>query len=147
MTADVSDLNYLTIRISEKGISEVHSKRIVLFIPKSEIQNIELRSGSARKIHCYSLDLALCCPAGGIYGLRSLLSGNLLFRFALALVVFGCVGAWMIWETLQRQTYLLVVTASDSRKVIFKGKIEREDLTKFLEQARRQFGYVVSSKF
>ncbi|EEF60007.1 hypothetical protein [Pedosphaera parvula] len=137
---------YLTVKISPEGVSEVHNGRIAVFLRKSEIDRMVLTSGSGAENPIPQLILSVVLLAIGAFGIIPLLAGNFtMLRIKFGFGVFGLIGAWLVWEALRKQTYLLIQTRSTKRKLFFKGTIEPEALAKFLKSAETDFGYAVDS--
>ncbi|MDB6122343.1 MAG: hypothetical protein JWQ71_1336 [Pedosphaera sp.] len=147
MPADNPDILYLTVKISTAGISEVSKGSLVVFLRKSDIQRVELASGSGAENPALQLALGLLLAVVGACGLIPLWRGNLImFRYELGFVFFGLVGLWLIWETLRRRTYLLISTRSIKRKLFFRGRIEPKQLGEFVKEAETNFGYSITSR-
>jgi hypothetical protein len=147
MAAEQPALFYLTLKISAEGLSEISEGRSVVFLPKADIERIELIRGSGAERPGLQIGLGSLLALLGLCGFIPLLSGNLvLFRYEIGFTFFGLIGVWMIWEALRRRTFLLVLTRSDKRKLFLHGKVETKPLVEFLEAARTSFGFNIQSK-
>ena len=133
MPAEHSDLVYLSVKISPDGISELSGNRSVVFLAKSDIQRIDLISGSGSENPGLQFGFGLILALVGACGFMPLWTGNMtLFRYEIGFVFFGAIGIWLIWETLRKRTYSLVWSRSGNRKIFFNRSIEPKLLSEFL---------------
>ncbi len=147
MNTGINEITYLSVIISEQGIYEKDSVLAPLFIPKSEINRIELVKGVGAErpllgflfgfgilaiCFVFLSDLIIWFKRGGI------LEGDTLLSFA-----FLPLGFWLIFYALRKRFFLLVHTKSDERKVVFKGRVELKELSEFISRARDKFGYYI----
>jgi hypothetical protein len=135
-------LAYLNIVFSRKGVAEYDGIRCVVFIPQEKIQRIESKRGS-RAEQPFAQGIAGCIlVALGILGLRLLLVGGMaLLRWECGFLVFGGIGLWLLWEVLGQGNYLLVIGSEGVRKLVFNGKVSKQELEDFLKNAAR-LGYI-----
>ncbi|MDB6019806.1 MAG: hypothetical protein JWR19_4295 [Pedosphaera sp.] len=144
MIAEKTSVAYLTVKASAEGVSEVSKGRILVFVNKAEIERIELSSGSGAENPVLQLVLGILLTALGASAVVPICLGNgLMLRYGLGFIFFGLVGVWMIFEALQKRTYLLVSTRKDRRKLFFKGKVDAKQLAEFLDAAQENFGYQI----
>ena len=135
-------LLYLSVAISEKGLAELNGNRCVIFIPKEQVQSIEIRYGSQAERPLVQGIIGLALIGLGTVGLSIMATGSLdMSRWGLGFFVFGGLGAWLLWEVLKRGHYLWVICSNDNRKLVFKGTIQKTELSGFVRSAA-QFGYV-----
>jgi hypothetical protein len=139
---DKRQLLYLNMAVSEQGITELSGNQRVVFIPKEQIQSIEIRFGSQAERPLVQGIAGLALIGLGIVGLSLMATGSLdVIRWGLGFFVFGGLGAWLLWEVLKRGYYLWVICSNDSRKLVLKGVIQKAELSGFVRSAA-QFGYV-----
>jgi hypothetical protein len=135
-------LLYLNMAVSEHGLTELSGNRRVVFIPKEQVQSIEIRYGSQAERPLVQGITGLALIVLGIVGLSIMATGSLdMLRWGLGFFVFGGLGAWLLWEVLKRGHYLWVICSNDTRKLVFKGTIQKTELSGFVRSAA-QFGYV-----
>lgn len=69
-----------------------------------------------------------------LVGLSLFVTGSLVgLRWGLGLVFFGAMGVFCLYEVLQKGHYLRVVSANDKRKLVFKGRIKKSELSEFIK--------------
>jgi hypothetical protein len=142
-----STISYLGVKVSTEFVSEVDNGRILASVKKADIQRIELASGCGAERPALQLGFGIAMTALLPIGLIPFLAGNWgLWRYETGFAFFGILGAWLIWETLRRRTYLLMTTRSDRRKLFFRGKIDPARMTEFLSNAETQFGYTIRQR-
>jgi hypothetical protein len=130
----VKQLSYLNIQVSEKGLSEFSGGRRVIFIPKEQIQNIEIRFGSSAERPLLQLITGLLLLGLGIAGVSMILaSGWRGLRWGAGFIVFGGFGVWFLHETFKKNHFFKVVCHNDKRKLVFRGKLEKTEFSKFIK--------------
>lgn len=145
-------LEYKGVRITAAAISEVRKERISLHIPNEKIRSIELCYGIGAERPLFQGIAGVAFLVGGIaLPIRSLAlleaEGRIVIsNYGLFIpVVFLALGAWLLWNLLRRRTYLRVHLQSDTRKVGFKGAIERTDILEFIARANDEFGCAINT--
>ena len=77
----------------------------------------------------------------GLVGLAMVLaSGMRGLRWAFGFLIFGGFGVWFLYETAKQSRYLRVVCHNDERKLVFRGKCNEQEFSKFLKDAA-ELGY------
>jgi hypothetical protein len=129
-------LAYLNIVISEKGLSEFsHGKRVV-FIPKEQIQNIEIKFGFQAERPMVQTVLGLLLVGLGLVGLFFVISGGFAeLRWGIGFIVFGGLGVFCLYEAFKKGYYLRVISSNDARKLVIRGAIEKTEWPKFIKAA------------
>jgi hypothetical protein len=132
----INQFSYLNIVVSEKGLSEFsHGKRII-FVPKEQIQNIEIKFGFRAERPLVQMILGLLLVGLGLVGLFFIISGGLAeLRWGIGFIVFGSLGVFCLYEVLKKGYYLHVILPNDARKLAIKGVIEKTELSKFIKTA------------
>src|SRR5476649_411217 len=102
-------LSYLNLAISEKGLSEFSEGRRIIFIPKEDVQIVEIKFGSSAERPIIQAVVSIMLIALGCVGLTMLSGGLGGFRWSLGFIFFGCLGIWFLYETLKRSHYLWVI--------------------------------------
>lgn len=143
--ADVAaNLRYLNVILSGEDIIELDGETMVATIPKESITAIRLKHGSGAERPLLQLLVATVCILAGLHFLlvRTLSSkrGLLLLLSMLTLLI---VGLWLLFEVVRRRAYLEVATRSDVRKIVFKGRVERQKLLGFIQDANTKLGYEI----
>jgi hypothetical protein len=126
----------LSVRISEKGLSEYNGNKRIVFIPKEQVQLIEIKFGSHAERPVIQLILGLCLGALGLAGLDLAINGGVRgLYWGLGFMGFGAIGVLCLYEAIKRGYYLCVTCSKDTRKLVFKGITQREDLSGFIKNA------------
>ncbi len=134
--------SYLNIVISEKGLSEFSGGRRIIFIPKEQVQSIEVRFGPQAERPLIQGIFGFLLVGLGCVGLLLMFAGGLYgLRWGLGFIVFGGLGGYSLYETFKKGHYLQVICSNDTRKLVFRGAIQKAEFSKFLQTAA-QFGYI-----
>jgi hypothetical protein len=137
----VKRLSYLNIEISERGLSEFNSGKRAVFIPKEQICKIETRFGSAAERPGLQLAAGALLAGMGVAGIAMIAaSGMRGVRWGYGFIFFGCMGAWLLYETFISCHYLLVTCQSEIRKLVFHGKFDACEFSKIAKNAA-ELGY------
>jgi hypothetical protein len=129
-------LTCLNLEISEKGISEFSGTRRVVFVPREEIQSIEVRFGpNAERPLLQIIAGILLATLGCVGAVMIVANPGRGFRWGVGFICFGALGVWMLWETIHKSHYLLVTTRNDRRKLVFKGHWTQSEFDKFAKDA------------
>ena len=140
MNSAPTGVRYLNIAVSEKGLSEFSEDRRIIFIAREEIQSIQLRQGSGAERPILQLIVSLPLVALGIVGLSIVGHGPRGFYWGTGFIVFGGLGAWFLYETLKKHHYLWVTCRQDKRKLIFRGRFQEGEFSRFSTDALK-LGY------
>jgi hypothetical protein len=134
---------YLDVQLSERGVAELKEGRQVLFVPRDEVQHLELHRGSPAERPLIQAAAGIVFAGFGLFiGLHIVSGGLTTWRYSAGFLLCGGLGAWLLWETLQRKHYLLVTCRNDARKFVFRGSVDESALSHFMQQANG-FGYIV----
>ena len=134
-------LSYLNITFSDKGVAEFSGKRCVVFISRDDVRRIESKVGSRAERPLVQGMAGLVMSGLGVVGLRMLIRVGVAFlRWEAGFIVFGGLGAWLLWETFDKRSYLLVDCSREKRKLVFHGKTNPVELEQFLREVAR-LGY------
>jgi hypothetical protein len=141
-TTPTNQLSYLNIVVSEKGLSEFSHGQRIIFIPKEQIQRIEIKFGSQAERPLVQIILGLLLVGLGLVGLFLLISAGFVeLRWGIGFILFGGLGVFCLYEVLRKGYYLDVISSNDTRKLVIKGVIKKTELSKFIKTAV-QFGYI-----
>ena len=141
-TTPTNQMTYLNIVVSEKGVSEFSHGQRMIFVPKEQIQGIEIKFGSRSERPLAQTILGLLLVGIGFVGILLLISGGLVeLRWGIGFILFGGLGVFCLYEVLKQGYYLHVIVSNDSRKLVIKGEVQKSELSKFVTGAVR-LGYV-----
>ena len=134
-------LKYLNLAISEMGLSEFSQGKRVVFIPKDEVQKIEVRYGSSAERPLVQIIAGLLLIGLGGAGLLMIFeSGMRGIRWGIGFVAFGGFGVWLLYETFKKTHYLQVTYRRETRKLVLKGAFQEREFSELARQAG-QLGY------
>jgi hypothetical protein len=132
---------YLNLAISEKGLSEFSGGRRIIFIPKDEVQIIEIKFGSSAERPLIQVIAGLMLVGLGYIGLTMIIMNAMRgSRWGLGFIVFGGFGLWFLYETFKKTHYLRVICRNDKRKLVFRGAFQEAEFSKFINDATK-LGY------
>jgi hypothetical protein len=132
---------YLNLAISKKGLSEFSGGRRIIFIPKDEVQIIEIKFGSSAERPLIQAIAGLMLAGLGYIGLTMIIMNAMRgLRWGLGFIVFGGFGLWFLYETFKKTHYLRVICRNDKRKLIFRGAFQEAEFSKFINDATK-LGY------
>lgn len=154
MTTESAGLRYLSVVLSSKGIAEMDDESRAVFIPRQDIQRIELSTGSGAERPVAQAVAAGVLIILGMVGIKWIWSGfhegvSIKGKLSMApfgLVAFMGVGIWLLWDVLRSRTFLLVTTKDDTRKIVFYGKVDPVILQEFLRDGQQELGHVIHSR-
>jgi hypothetical protein len=132
-------IEYAGIRFTQAEVMKVKNGRPVESAPRSSIQRIILRSGAIASHPALEFLIGIIALALSIWPIitviRWLTEGGSMYDLTILLVVLAPVGVWMIASSLQRGHYLQIIQESETRKIRLSGKIQPEELDRFLQEA------------
>src|SRR5271155_3141412 len=118
-SSESKSLSYLNLAISEKGLSEFSGGRRIVFIPKDEVQIIEIKFGSSAERPLMQAIAGFMLLGLGWLGLALVFMGGLKgLRWGLGFVVFGGLGVLCLYEAFKKNHYLWVICRNDKRKLV-----------------------------
>jgi hypothetical protein len=127
---------YLNIAISKKGLSEFSGGQRIIFIPKEQVQTIEIRVGFVAERPLIQGIFGLVLLGLGCVGLPLIYEGGLYgLRWGIGFLIFGGIGGYSLYEALKKGYHLRVICSHDTRKLVFKGKIQKTEFSQFLRSA------------
>jgi hypothetical protein len=142
-SGDSARAQYLNLVISEKGVAEFEGDRRIIFVPKRDVQSIEIRFGAQAERPLLQGIAGIVLISIGIGGLFIVEYGGFAnLRWGLGELVFGGLGVWLLWEAFKRGHFLRVDCARETRKFPLKGSINEAGLLQFTREAA-QLGYVI----
>jgi UDP-N-acetylmuramyl pentapeptide phosphotransferase/UDP-N-acetylglucosamine-1-phosphate transferase len=127
---------YLNLKASEKGLSEFNKASLVVFIPKKQIEAVEVKFGSRAERPMLQVILGITLVALGAAGSWMAVNGGLRGMYwGLGCLMFGGIGLICLNEALRKGYYLRVTCSNETRKLIFRGRIEQASLSNFVQSA------------
>lgn len=134
-----------SVRLSAEGAAEMDGPRRLIFVPRAEIERLELRhgSGSERPIISAVLGFALLAmSAAPIVMLINAFRGWGTFQMKyIAAIAFIIPALWLLDLSLRRRWMIVVHARKDRRKLVFHKTKDRVAIERFFNEARSRFGY------
>jgi len=133
---------YLNVQASEKGLSEFHKKTRTVFIPRIQVEAVEVQFGPRAERPMVQMVSGVALVALGIVGLVMAVNGGLRgIYWGLGMVMFGGIGLLCLHEALRKGYYLRVTCTKETRKLVFRGVIDQAELSSFVRSAS-SLGYL-----
>ena len=115
-------------------------------IPRSEIESIDFRYGSAAQHPVLMFLFGVVALAAGLYPLRRIvqwLQGGVLLDLEVTLVAFLVLGGYALYEAVQRVPILVVRTIRGTKRLAFSGPVKQDELKEFLRRLETELAYPV----
>ena len=136
-------LRYDNLLFSSRGISEVHGKKLILFIPAAEIEHLELKFGRSEHRPLVSLAIGMVFILIGVFGLAYLFLAPRGFRYELAMMVFGFIGGTIIFDVLKQRYFIEVRRPKGLGRLVFSKNVSPEGLRDFCRQVGLVYGHQI----
>jgi len=134
-------LRYDNLLVSSRGMSEVHGKKLILFIPAAEIEHLELKFGRSEHRPLVSLAIGSGFTLIGAFGLVYLFLAPRAFRYELAMMVFGVIGGTIIFDVLKQRYFIEVRRPKNLARLVFSKNARPEGLRDFCQQVGTVYGH------
>lgn len=138
-------IEYQSVILSISGITEKASILAPLHFKKDEIKKIEVKKDFVAEGPIAAIVFGLIILMGCIAVYMDIIAkfkfGGTIYIETFLSIVFLPIGVWLIIYGLKRKPLLLVHTKSGKRKIVFKGQIEANELSIFIQRAKRELGY------
>jgi hypothetical protein len=139
-------LKYDNISFSERGVFEIQRGRQVAGVLAPDIKQIRLQYGTGANRPIFEAIVGTVLLLVGIKGLLLFIAAPMGFRYELALMVLGAIGASMLFDVLKRR-YVLCVFATDRvHKLSFSGSANLAGIEIFRDEVHRRFGIEIQSE-
>ncbi len=134
------------VLMSERGVFQVQSGKEVAGVLRPNIQRIRVAYASAANRPILEGIIGAALFLCGIKGVLMCFESLKGFRYYVFLLVFGILGAAMLWDVLKKR-FVLFVTKCDGRreKLSFSVLAYPADIEAFLQKAKDQFGLEIQS--
>jgi hypothetical protein len=128
--------DYLNVRASEKGLSEFHKSTRTVFIPRNQVEAVEVQFGPRAERPMVQMVLGLALVILGIVGLVMAVNGGLRgIYWGAGFAMFGGIGLLCLHEAFRKGHYLRVTCTRDTRKLVFRGTVDQQALSSFVSSA------------
>jgi hypothetical protein len=137
----------LSVEVSDEGLAEMDRNRRNVFVPRDKILEVNLSYGLGSERPLVGVIFGIILLIVGLWPLRILYSvlteGGTFYIETMAAAGFLLVGGWLIYFSLKKRLHFMIRTERDRRKILFHGKLSREDLMELLRAAENDFGYSI----
>ena len=159
MCIDMNEIKLSTVKITQKGVSELDENRETIFIPKETIKSIILLYGCGVQrpivLIVFALPLIIIPLYFFLPPLWDLFSslassnehggGRTLQFLALPLALVP-LGLWLFYIVFKKTFYLMIKTETKNKKIVFRNKVSQTELYQFIEQANNDYGYSITDE-
>lgn len=129
-------VSYASVEIGPDGVAERDARGRVVFVPRAEIRRIVLRRGIAAERPGVLAFFGLLCFGVAWLAWKMIarwwVAGGTLYAETVSGLAMIPLGVGIFWALLRPRFYLRVETQSDVRHLIFRGRIERSELRRFI---------------
>ena len=157
MFSDMNKIILSTVKISQKGITEVEGKRDSIFVPRERINSVNLLYGCGVQRPLIQTVLGIALVLIPLYfflppfwelvnsqiNSNNQGGGRALQFFALPLL-FVPFGIWFLMEVFKKSFYFLIKTKTENKKIVLRRKVSQAELYQFIEQAKNDFCYSIT---
>jgi len=143
-TEDAPILRYDNILVSPRGVTEVHDKKIVLFVPSAEINNMILKFGRSEHRPIVSMLIGILFILIGIYGLVYLFLAPAAFRYEIGMLLFGVMGDSIVFDALKKRYYLEVYKTKGMCRLVFSKNAKLKDIQDFFGKIRGVYKHQIA---
>jgi hypothetical protein len=144
VTEEKQNLRCDNILVTARGVAETSGKKVMIFVPAAEIQRITLRYGRSEHRPIFSISVGVIFVLIGIFGLVEFFLNMRAYRYELAMMVFGVIGASLIFDALKQSYFLEVQCAQGARRLVFSKHASKSDIQTFCESVRKIYGFDIS---
>ena len=143
-TEDTQILRYDNILVSKRGITEVHDKKVVLFVPSAEIDHVILKFGRSEHRPIVSLSIGIIMTLVGIYGLTYLILAPAGFRYETGMIVLGAISGTIIFDALKKRYFLEVYKIKGMCRLVFSKNAKLNDIQDFFVKIRAIYQHQIT---
>lgn len=150
---------YATVKITGSGLSQMDGDKVVVTVPKEEIQRVRL-SHESQSRHPFLrffagfvlvttglilLTAAFIVAEGGVYLLQ--LQSYTLGIPVIPILLWAMVGVglWLLAGVFRGNYNLLLDTDKGTRKIFFAASADIREIHRFIERANRELGYAIDT--
>ena len=136
-------MRYDNILVSERGIAETHGNKVVIFVNAAEVERIAVRFGRPDHRPMVTLSIGIILALVGVFGLVEFFVATRGYRYELAMVAFGLIGASLIFDAVKKRHYLEVYRKKDTRRLVLSKAALKKELDDFCSKVRDVYQYQI----
>ncbi len=137
-------MRYDNILVSSRGITEVHGKKLVLFVPAAEIDHIILKFGRSEHRPIVSLSIGIVLMLIEIYGLVYLILAPAGFRYEVGMILFGVMGGSVVFDALKKRYFLEIYKTKGMCRLVFSKNARLMDIQDFFGKIRAAYQHQIT---
>ena len=134
------------IVVSPRGIAESSGKKVVIFVPWADIERITLNYGKSDQRPIVSISLGVVFAIVGVVGLIEFALAPGGYRYELAMIAFGLIGASFINDALKQRYFLEVNSKKGARRLILTKHAEQIAVQEFCNKVRTIYKYEIADQ-
>jgi hypothetical protein len=134
------------IVVSPRGIAETSGRKVVIFVPSADIERITLNYGKSDPRPIVSMSLGVVFAIVGVAGLVEFILAPRGYRYELAMVAFGLIGASFINDALKQRYFLEVHGKKGVRRLILSKHAEQSAVQDFCNKVRTIYEYDIANQ-
>jgi hypothetical protein len=137
-------VKYDNIVVSSRGVAETSGKKVVIFVPSADIERITLNYGKSDQRPIFSMSLGIVFALVGVFGLVEFVLSPGGYRYELAMIAFGLIGASFIKDALKQGYFLEVYSKKGARRLILSKHAEQSAVQEFCNKVRTVYKYEIA---
>jgi len=138
------NLRYDNILVTPRGIAETSGKKVMIFVPAADIERIALKYGRSDHRPIVSITIGAIFVLTGVFGLVEFIIATRGYRYELAMMAFGVIGASLIYDALKQSYFFEVQCAKVSRRLVLSKHAQKNDIDSFCQDIRKNYGYDIT---
>ena len=136
-----------TVRVGTDGAAEMDRHRRVIFVPREQIDRLELQYGSGAEHPLLVGFLGVVFAAMAVvllvtFALAVMRGGARIPASMITGVAFVIPGWWFLDLAIRKRWFVRVYTRSGMRKLVFHQTTDERELQEFVAKGRRRYGCV-----
>jgi len=143
-TEENQSLRCDNIVVTPRGIAETCGKKIMIFVPATEVERITLKYGRSDHRPVFSLSVGVIFALVGVFGLIEFIIATRGYRYELGMVAFGIIGGSLIYDALKQRYFLEVQSSKGTRRLVLSKKAQISDIRTFCQSVRTIYKYDIT---
>lgn len=132
--------------VSSRGLAEVDGKKLVLFVPASDVDHIVLKFGKSEHRPLVSLLIGTVLGLVGVAGLMELILAPSGLRYELGMIFFGVVGGSIIFDGLKARHFFEVHKTKGNTRLVFSKETPLSEIQDFCGKVRGTYKYKITEE-
>ena len=137
-------LRYDNLLVSPRGIAEISGKRVVIFVPATDIDRIELKHGRSDHRPILTLSIGIVIALVGIFGLIEFILAPRGYRYELGMVAIGIIGGSLIYDALKQRYFLEVHNKKSTRRLVLSKHAQKNEVQEFCNNVRTVYKHEIT---